>query len=64
MAVLISEKKDSGKDVRVIDCTVYLTPEEGDQIMSHKKQHIPESEYLDLRYLRDMTLPYPFMLPT
>ena len=43
---------------------MYASPEEGDPIFDHKKQRIPGSEYLDLRYLRDMSKPYPNMMPS
>ena len=58
------EDKKKGKDVRIFNVTAYGTPEEGDPIMAHKLQHIPDSQYLDLRYLRDMSKPYPMMIPT
>lgn len=63
LAELIKQKKESSKDVRVLNCTLYLTPEEGDCLLAHKASHIPSSEHIDLRYLRDIASPYPFMMP-
>ena len=56
--------QQEGVDLKVFDCTAYPTPEEGDPIMNYKEKHIQGAEHLDLRYLRDMSKPYPFMLPS
>ena len=32
--------------------------------MAHNQQRIPGAEHLDIRYLRDMSKPYPNMFPT
>jgi len=53
-----------GKDLRVLNCTVYLTPEEGDAILDHWSKHIPTAEYFDIKYIRDMAKPYPYMMPS
>ena len=58
------KKKEGGEDIRILNVTMYATPEEGDPILDHKKLRIPGSEYLDLRYLRDMSKPYPNMMPS
>jgi 3-mercaptopyruvate sulfurtransferase SseA len=58
------KNKESGEDIRIFNVTLYPTPEDGDPILDHKKKRIPSSEYLDLRYLRDMSNPYPNMMPS
>lgn len=35
----IQEIPESG-DLRIFDCTVYFTPDEGDQILDFHKKHI------------------------
>jgi len=50
---------DQGSPVRLFDCTA-----EEDPIANYKAKHIPRAEFLDLRYLRDMSKPYNFMMPT
>jgi 3-mercaptopyruvate sulfurtransferase SseA len=60
---LLKEKAD-GVDIRILDCTGYATPEEGDPVLAHYTMRITGAEYLDLRYLRDMSKPYPNMFPT
>ena len=57
-------KKEGKIDLEVLNCTVYQTPEEGDPVIDHWKNHIPTANYLDIRYLRDTTKPYPYMMPT
>lgn len=61
---LLNEKKVINSDLRVLNVTAYPDPQDGDPIMDHHKQHIPDSEYMDLRYLRDMSKPYPMMMPS
>ena len=58
------KQRQSGEDIRILDCTIYSTPEEGDPILDHKKQRIPGADYMDLRYLRDMSKAYPNMMPS
>ena len=45
--------------MRIFDCTG-----EDEPIVNFKAKHIPGAQFLDLRFLRDMSKPYPFMLPT
>ncbi len=61
---LLAEKTSNGKDVRIFDCTQYFTAEEGCMIVHYNEKHIPTAEYLDLRYIRDMAKPYPYMMPS
>ena len=61
MAELLRQKKEENKDVRVLNATIYPDPKMGDPVLD---QHIPDSEFLDLRYLRDMSKPYPYMIPS
>ena len=58
------KRKEAGEDIRIFNVANYATLEEGDPILDHKKQRIPHSQYLDLRYLRDMSKPYPNMMPS
>ncbi len=44
--------------------TAYPDPKDGDPIMDHHKKHIPESEYMNIKYMRDMSSPYPMMMPS
>ena len=58
------KEKAAGADIRILNCTGYATLEQGDPILDHYTKRITGAEYLDLRYLRDMTKPYPNMFPT
>jgi 3-mercaptopyruvate sulfurtransferase SseA len=58
------KEKVAGADIRILNCTGYSTPEEGDPVLAHCTKRITGAEFLDLRYLRDMTKPYPNMFPT
>ncbi len=58
------KRKEAGEDIRILNATICPRPEDGDAIFDHKKQRIPGSEFLDLRYLRDMSSPYPNMMPS
>jgi 3-mercaptopyruvate sulfurtransferase SseA len=60
---LIHQKR-KGEGIRIFNVTMYLSEQDGDPIMHHKEKHIPESEYLDLRYLRDMAAKYPNTFPS
>ena len=60
---LINQKR-KGEDIRIFNVTMYLNEQDGDPIMHHREKHIPESEYLDLRYLRDMAAKYPNTFPS
>ena len=48
----------------MLNCTVYQTAEEGDVILDHWAKHIPTAEYFDIKYIRDMSKPYPYMMPS
>jgi thiosulfate/3-mercaptopyruvate sulfurtransferase len=64
LADLIKKKETGAEDIRIFNVTLYANIEDGDPILDHKKKRIPGSEYLDLRYLRDMSKPYQNMMPT
>ena len=57
------KQKEAGSDIRILDCTAYATPEEGDPLLAHFTKRIPGAEHLDLRYLKDLSKPYPNMFP-
>lgn len=61
---MVIHQKRKGEDIRIFNVTIYLNDQDGDPIMHHKEKHIPESEYLDLRYLRDMAAQYPNTFPS
>jgi 3-mercaptopyruvate sulfurtransferase SseA len=63
LETLINQKR-KGEDIRIFNVTMYLNEQDGDPIMHHIEKHIPESEYLDLRYLRDMAAKYPNTFPS
>jgi thiosulfate/3-mercaptopyruvate sulfurtransferase len=46
-------------DVKVIDCTVL---DDGDPVLAFHQQHIQGAQYIDLRYFRNQSSPYPYML--
>jgi len=58
------KSKVSGTDLIILNCTAYSTPEEGDPLLDHHKLRIPSADYLDLRYLRDISKPFPNMFPS
>lgn len=61
---LLEQKAKGTLDLRILNCTVYMTAEEGDVILDHWAKHIPTAEYFDIKYIRDMSKPYPFMMPS
>ena len=63
LETLINQKRQ-GADIRIFNVTMYLNEQDGDPIMHHKEKHIPDSEFLDLRYLRDMAAQYPNTFPS
>lgn len=50
----------SNSDLKIFDCTVNSSP---DSLISFHQSHVPRSEFIDLRYFRNMSSKYPFMLP-
>ncbi|CDW75849.1 UNKNOWN [Stylonychia lemnae] len=54
---------ETEKDLKVFDCTMSLTPEDGDAILNYHNSHIPGSEFLDLRYLKNASAPFPNTIP-
>ena len=63
------EKNYNNKNIRIFDCTVYLnyhptkiyTIESG--IKDYNKEHIPNSDFLDINEISEKNTPYPFMMP-
>ena len=63
------EKNYNNKNLRIFDCTVYLnyhptkiyTVESG--IEDYNKEHIPNSDFLDINDISEKNTPYRFMMP-
>ena len=45
-------------DVKVLDCTV----SNDDAILNYHSSHLPGAQFIDLRYFRNQSSPYSFML--
>ena len=63
------EKNHNNSNIRIFDCTVWLIPHPNKiyTIVSGKKdydkEHIPNSDFLDLDEVSIKNTPYPFMMP-
>lgn len=64
LAELIKQKETASLDLIILNSTVAMNADEGDAIVNHNEKHIPGTQFIDLRYLRDASKPYPFMIPT
>lgn len=54
----------NGHPVCILDCTVVMPPGSAeDPAITHSKEHIHGSKFLDLRLTRDVASPYPMMMP-
>lgn len=54
----------SGADVRVFDVSVAQAPTQEDPVIAFQKGHIKGAQYLDLKISRDLSSPFPFMMPS
>ena len=52
----------SGAECRIFDCSVSMMPSE-DAVISFYKEHIKGAQFLDLKMTRDLSSPFPFMMP-
>ena len=55
---MIQMRGDS--DLKIFDCTVNDQP---DALLSYHQSHVPGAGFIDLRYFRNMTSKYSYMLP-
>ena len=55
---------ESGSAVKILNSTCNYSEGEEDPLLEHSRQRIKGAQFLDLRVCRDLTAPYPYMMPS
>jgi len=55
--------QDPTPSFKILNATVNMSPDDEDPLLEHQRRHISSAQFLDLNLCRDLTSPYPNMMP-